>query len=142
MKIKIFIIISFILFHNINAKDKVSELKLIIKGLRSSEGVVRIALANNKQTFESYHDAYLGAVASIKNNNAEFIFENIPFGYYAVKVFHDEDNNNTLTTNFLGIPIEDYGFSNNARALIGIPSWEKAKFYFDETIKQVIVQVK
>ena len=124
------------------AKDNGLSMKLIIKGLRSNNGVVRIALANDRQTFESYRGAFLGGFAEIKNNQAEYVFENIPIGFYALKIFHDEDNNQTLTTNFLGIPLEDYGFSNNARALIGIPSWDNAKFYFDGNQQQVVIEVK
>jgi len=127
---------------DVHAEEADKSIKLVVKGLRSSKGVVRIALAHDKATFESYHAAFMGGVAEIKNNQAEFTFENIPAGNYALKVFHDEDNNQTLTTNFLGIPIEDYGFSNNARALIGIPAWEKAKFNITENLQQIIVEVK
>jgi len=36
-----------------------------------------------------------------------------------------------LCTNFLGIPNEEYGFSNNARGRGGPASWEDAKFLFN-----------
>lgn len=63
-------------------------------------------------------------------------FENIPFGEYAIKVHHDEDGNNEMDTNFLGIPSEDYGFSNNASGTFGPADWEDAKFAF-ETDNQI-----
>lgn len=122
------VIFSVIEITNLFAYKPLFSLKVIVKGLKNDKGVVRIALNNSKSNFESYHDVYIGASAKIENRISEYIFENIPAGFYAVKVFHDEDNNKTLNTNFLGIPIEDYGFSNNAKALIGIPSWDKAKF--------------
>ena len=40
---------------------------------------------------------------------------NLPAGNYAVQVMHDENENNKLDTNFMGMPIEGYGFSNNPR---------------------------
>ena len=41
---------------------------------------------------------------------------------------HDENENNKLDTNFLGIPKESFGCSNNAKGFMGPPKWEDAKF--------------
>lgn len=49
-------------------------------------------------------------------------------GTYAVSCFHDLNNNGKLDTNFLGIPSEPYGFSNNARPKFRAPRWEEARF--------------
>ena len=63
-------------------------------------------------------------------------FENIPEGTYAVSIFHDENNNDKLDSNFIGIPKEDYGCSNNAKGFMGPPKWKDAKFELnsDKTI--------
>ena len=45
-----------------------------------------------------------------------------------MKLFHDENENGELDTGFLGIPKEDYAFSNNASGVFGPPSYDKAKF--------------
>lgn len=52
----------------------------------------------------------------------------LPPGRYAISCFQDHDGNNTLSTNWLGIPNEPYGFSNNARRLTGPPYFENAAF--------------
>ena len=39
--------------------------------------------------------------------------------------------NGKLETNLLGIPTEGYGFSNDAKALIGAPSFAAASFRYD-----------
>lgn len=49
-------------------------------------------------------------------------------GTYAIKIFHDVNGNGKLDTNFLGIPTEPYGFSNNAMGAFGPPSFEEASF--------------
>ena len=41
----------------------------------------------------------------------------------------------------LGIPVEDYGFSNNASGLFGPPSWEDAKFRFSDNNKIVEIVI-
>ena len=62
-----------------------------------------------------------------------FTFENIPFGEYAVKVIHDENIDNNLDTNWLGIPKEAFGFSNNARARFGPPDFKDAMFKINKS---------
>ena len=59
-------------------------------------------------------------------------FEDIPEGTYAVSIFHDENDNGKMDTNFLGIPSEDYGCSNDASGFLGPPKWEDAKFQLKE----------
>jgi uncharacterized protein (DUF2141 family) len=54
-------------------------------------------------------------------------------------MFHDENDNNKMDNNFLGIPIEDYGCSNNAKGFMGPPKWIDAKFEVsDKSIIQTI----
>ena len=53
----------------------------------------------------------------------------LPPGVYAVNAFHDENNNGKFATNFIGLPLEGYGFSNDVRPnLLSAPSFNKAAF--------------
>ncbi len=52
--------------------------------------------------------------------------------------FHDINNNGKFDM-FLGIPKEQYGFSNNATpSVAGPPSFEKAKFFLNSGQKLTI----
>ena len=55
-------------------------------------------------------------------------FPGIAPGTYAVSVYHDENSNDKLDTNFLGIPREGVGASNNAHGHMGPPKFDSAKF--------------
>jgi uncharacterized protein (DUF2141 family) len=55
-------------------------------------------------------------------------FNDMPPGTYAVAVLHDENSNNKLDTNFLGIPLEGYGMSNNHTHALRRPTWNESKF--------------
>lgn len=57
-----------------------------------------------------------------------FRFESVPPGEYAIACFHDENDNAELDTNFLGIPSEGTGASNDAYGLFGPPRYEDARF--------------
>jgi uncharacterized protein (DUF2141 family) len=49
-------------------------------------------------------------------------------GRYAIKSFHDIDGDNRMSTNPMGMPIEPFAFSNNARGNMGPPNWADSAF--------------
>ena len=48
----------------------------------------------------------------------------LPAGEYAVQAYHDENSNGEIDKNMMGIPTEEYGFSNNVRGIMGPPDIE------------------
>jgi uncharacterized protein (DUF2141 family) len=54
------------------------------------------------------------------------VFSNLEPGRYAAVVFHDKNGNGKLDKNFLGVPVEPYGFSNDAEGFLSAPSFEAA----------------
>ncbi|MCP1335524.1 DUF2141 domain-containing protein [Hyphomicrobiales bacterium FT118] len=56
-----------------------------------------------------------------------FGFFRLPPGEYAVIVFHDENDNGLLDTGIFGVPVEGYGFSNNAEGFLSAPAWRAAR---------------
>jgi uncharacterized protein (DUF2141 family) len=70
-------------------------------------------------------------VIKIRNAAARCDFEAILPGTYALAVIHDENSKAKLDTNLLGIPTEGYGFSNDATASFGTPSFSDARFSYD-----------
>lgn len=70
------------------------------------------------------------AQSEIAERHATCRFSGLTPGNYAVSVFHDENSNRKLDTNFIGIPGEDVGASNNARGHFGPPKFDSAAFQF------------
>ncbi len=119
-----------------NTRTKIT---IQIKGLKNSSGTVKLALCNSDENYKNHRAPFMGMNLPIVNNRAEITLSDLPSGYYAVKAFHDENNNNDLDTNFLGIPIEDFGFSNNASGIFGPPSWNKAKMFINNDSSTIII---
>ena len=67
--------------------------------------------------------AALRADAALKS---AVVFSNLEPGRYAAIAFHDENGNGKLDKNFLGIPTEPYGFSNNVQGFLGPPTFDAA----------------
>lgn len=55
-------------------------------------------------------------------------FSNIEPGTYAVAVVHDENSNGRMDKNFVGVPTEGYGVSNNKTYALSAPKWEESMF--------------
>jgi uncharacterized protein (DUF2141 family) len=62
-------------------------------------------------------------------------------GNYAVKFFHDANNNGTMDTNWAGIPKESFGFSNNARIILGLPSIKEMLFEVNG-MTEIVIKAK
>ncbi len=102
------------------------DLTVTVDELRSDDGQVYIALFNNGTDYPKKE--YKVTKVKISNKKVVYTFSNIPKGTYAVSTFHDANANNKLDTNPVGMPKEDYGFSNNASSTFGPPSFDKASF--------------
>ena len=104
-----------------------------ILNIRNSTGTVACALFESPVGFpaEFLRSATNVMVIKIRKTQARCDFEDIPSGTYAMAVIHDEDMNGKLETNLLGIPTEGYGFSNDAKSMIGVPSFSAASFPYD-----------
>ena len=69
-------------------------------------------------------------------------FPDIAPGTYAVKVFHDVNDNALMDVNWVGIPKEPYGFSNDAMGTFGPPGFEQASFKVGAGAKVVRIRMK
>ena len=126
-------------------KGKTGTLKVVVTGMEKAEGSLKIALNNSLENYKSREDGKAFRGASVKVDSQEKMvhtFKDVPWGEYAVKLFHDANNNGKLDTNFLGMPKEDYGFSNNVRGRFGPPAYDKAKFEFSHEMQEIAIQVR
>lgn len=112
-----------------------------IDGCTSDAGHVRMGLATADAKFEADTD-FREASVPVHDGTARHIFENIPYGTYAVRLYHDANDNEELDTNFMGIPKEAYGFSNNARGRFGLPSFDEAAFTLDADSLTLTIRVR
>ena len=107
--------------------------------LREKGGVVRCGLFERNGWLKKVVDS---ATARATGATALCVFNKVHPGTYALSAFHDQNSNGKLDTNFLGMPIEDYCASNNARGVLGPPSFEDAKFSFHGGTKHLEAHLK
>jgi uncharacterized protein (DUF2141 family) len=102
-----------------------------IDGLRNDKGQVLCAIFSSAADFpKNGARAAAHAKSEISRGHAVCEFPGIAPGTYAVSVFHDENTNGKMDTNFVGIPREGVGASNNAKGHFGPPKFNAAAFQF------------
>ena len=102
-----------------------------VTGVRNAKGKIRVALFRDGKGFPNdASQAVQTQAADIdpQTLSAQVVFADLRTGAYAVSVFHDENMNEKLDKNVIGMPKEGYGASNNPKKKMGPPNLDEAKF--------------
>jgi uncharacterized protein (DUF2141 family) len=101
-----------------------------VKKFKNDDGLAYVMLQD--QSKKSLQEQW----TKIEKNETQAVFKNLKSGKYAVRSYHDENNNKKMDTDFLGIPKESWGCSNNVRPHFAAPKFEDMIFVLekDETI--------
>tara|TARA_B100000963_G_C22457518_1_gene594125 strand:- start:23 stop:466 length:444 start_codon:yes stop_codon:yes gene_type:complete len=124
----VLLVISWLLFSSgfMVEKSLYSTFTLMINGVQEPVGEIRIAVFDSENRF--LEKPRYAEIVPVVNPIIEWQLKDLAYGQYAIAVYHDKNKNGKLDTNILGIPLEQYGFSNNARGKFGPASWSEAKF--------------
>ena len=115
-----------------------------VTGARIAKGKIRIALFRGAQGFPNDASQAVrtqGVDVDSQTSSAQVVFAGLPDGMYAVSVFHDENMNEKLDKNFMGMPKEGYGASNNPKKKMGPPNFDEAKFQLNGTAQSVDIKL-
>src|SRR5215813_13311212 len=108
-----------------------SRIQVEIIGLRNDQGKILCSLYSSSEGFPKKAEKAIARSSSdISEHRAVCQFTGLAPGTYAVSVFHDENSNGRLDTNFMGIPREGVGASNNAKGHFGPPKFDAAAFLY------------
>ena len=135
--IRVFFMFSSIL---VSGSAIAGNLKVEVHNIEKS-GEIHLAIYDDADVFENDKGDKGGAargiidgvIEQVEAGSAIWQFD-IPDGTYAIGIFIDTNDNNKMDKNFLGIPKEQYGFSNNAKARFGPPSFEDASFILKDNL--------
>ncbi|SDR75371.1 Uncharacterized conserved protein, DUF2141 family [Polaribacter sp. KT25b] len=126
----------FIGFSSTSAQEN-HTITLDFKGMKSNNGNLYVALYNKEDSF--LKNPIKATILKIENKKASVILKDIPSGIYAVSAFHDANNNKKMDTNFIGIPKEPIGISNDAKGFMGPPKYKDAKFEVSKDTELTII---
>jgi len=118
--------------------QQLGNIHLTIQNIENEKGTLRVGLFTEDDKFLE-ESTWSRDIAVNGRQKIELDFENIPYGTYAISIFHDLDENGKLDANFIGIPKEPVGFSNDHQPKMGPPKFNGAKF--DLAQKQLALTV-
>jgi len=124
IKILIFFFLFYIPFFGISQ----STLTVIVEEVQSSDGYIAVGIYTDKESFLKEGKAYSGVFAKAESGTTRIEIPSLPNDTYAVCIFHDENGNKEMDTNFFGIPKEPLGFSIGKLKTFGPPSFEECSF--------------
>ncbi len=103
---------------------------LIIKveKVSSRGGDLRVALYDSKGYPLDNGDTIADAVVPARTGETIVTLTGIKPGDYAVKMFQDVNRNGEFDMNWIGWPLEKFGFSNDAHPGLSEPSFDATKF--------------
>ncbi len=124
----------------VSPPDATASLTIRVVGLTSADGHVRIAVFESEDSW--LENAAYEAVLEASDPTVEWTIANLPLGDYAVAVFHDLNGNGLQDRNIVGMPTEPYGFSNEARSLLGPASWREAVFVISNPVFEIEIRIE
>jgi uncharacterized protein (DUF2141 family) len=136
MKLIVSLLAAAMLFisNTVTAQDK--KITATVINVNSDSGKVGFALYNK--------DGFM--ITPVQTANGEIIegkstvvFENLKAGEYSIVCYHDKNNNDIMDFQPNGMPLENYGSSNNVMAFAP-PTYENSKFIVSD--KDVSLEIK
>lgn len=108
-------------------EDGLTSLSLEVSAFRNAKGTLNCRLFSDAASFPD-GEGLRTVRAAIAGSQSVCVFDDVAPGTYAVAVVHDENSNGRLDKNFLGVPTEGYGVSNNRTYAISSPIWDESRF--------------
>lgn len=125
------------LFVAVSGPAFAGDLNVTVKNIKSEKGQVIARIYAKSENW--LKTEFMRATPSAKAGEVSFVFKALPPGDYAISVFHDEDGDGKLSANFMHIPTEPYGFSNDAKGSFGPPEYAAAKFEMTDAAKSTTI---
>lgn len=133
--IALVLIVSLVVNNIVNA----ASINIKVTNIKNIKGVIRVGIINKEKDFP--YDAFTGKKVPISGDSVNIKFTGLAPGEYAIAVHHDENYNDKLDKNVLGVPLEGYCFSNNVKALVAPPKFKYAKFTLDTSFSQTLKMI-
>ncbi|MEM8983431.1 MAG: DUF2141 domain-containing protein [Pseudomonadota bacterium] len=104
-----------------------ASLDVEITAIDKPEGFIMLAMFDSAEAFDEGGKPVRAVKLPVDSETVEARFDDLAAGKYAIKLYHDANGNGEMDSNMLGLPVEGYGFSNNA-GRFGQPPFVDAAF--------------
>lgn len=110
---------------------ELTKVTVIVENVKVDEGPVYLQFFEGETAYNEGRGT-LQSVLEPKSDSVELAVDVKP-GEYSIAVYQDKNEDGELNRNFMGIPREPWGMSNNAPARFGPPKWSDMRFEVRDT---------
>ncbi|HLV40259.1 DUF2141 domain-containing protein [Xanthomarina sp.] len=104
------------------------QLTINIQNIKSFQGEIIVGVFNSEKGFLEDNAVFKEYRIPANKTTEQLIITDLPHGDYAISLYHDKNSDNICNLNFIGIPKEPYGFSNNFKPRFSAPKFKDCKF--------------
>lgn len=116
-----------------------ADLSVVVTNVRRAVGHVRVEVCTAEEFLKTC--VHGGAATAVKGTTTVTV-PDLPPGRYAIQAYLDENDDHEVDQNFLGVPKEGVGFSNNAPFGLGPPTFRRAAFAHGDTPDAVTLRLR
>lgn len=120
--------------------EQTAGLQIVVSNVRAQRGHVHVAIC--PQAIFLKDECFYKAIVPAKQGETVAVVSGMPAGTYAAQVYFDENDNDELDRNFIGIPREGVGFSNDPSFAFHAPSFADSAFRFDGVSGSIRVRLR
>ena len=121
------LLLFYLVFVSLLSYSQTFNLTVTVSNIKNTEGHLNLGLYNLDESFPNKGEEYRLYSFEINDTSESLVLEDLPPGEYALAMYHDENSDKKCNANFIGIPKEGYGFSNNVRPKFSVPPFHKCK---------------
>jgi len=125
-----------------HAQDQAATLVIHVENLSPKGGTLRLGLYDQARYPDDESTPVASADVKVEEGGNVITLANIPPGTYAIQTFQDINSNNKMDTSWVGIPLEPFGFSRDAKPGFSKPRFADVKFDLQAGVNMQIVHMQ
>ena len=113
-----------------------------VENVGKNGGVLRLSLYDEASWSNDDSEPIASANVPAVLPETTVVFKDIAPGVYGVKTYQDANRNGKFDQNWLGWPLERYGFSRDARPLLSEPGFDRTKFTLPDGETAIVIHLQ
>ena len=127
---------------SVPADESTQTVSIHVSNLKTQSSNLYVAVFDSADGFPKPEHSRTTTTIPVDAESVEFSLSLPDSSTTGIAIFQDLNGDGKLTKNGFGLPIEPYGFSNNARSTFGPPSFSQAAFKVSEKTSPIEITVR
>ena len=117
-------------------------LTVMVENIGNKGGVLRLSLYDEASWSNDNSEPIASADVPAVPPEITVVFKDIAPGVYGVKTYQDANRNHRFDQNWLGWPLERYGFSRDAHPRFSEPGFDRTKFTLSDGENAIVINLQ